>query len=209
MSNIFIASGKEVKERAENKGLTPRKNVFIRLADGESVRIAFFPDQESLFKEYYCHTDFMRKIYSHPCILENCPSCQANIKRSRKVLIPVYDLDNKDVRIIDASITQFTTIARVMEEYKDEKIAFKYSRSGTGTNTVYTLTPILPNKLSNEDKQKMNELHEIQAKITDEFLLKALNPKTREQMIEMLENSGVGNNDDDDVEPLNEDELPF
>lgn len=207
VTNVFVASGKQVKENINKPEIS--SNVFIRLDDGQHVRIVFFPNEEDLFQQYYSHSDFKKKIFSHPCLINDCPSCDAGIKRTTKILVPVYDLDADEIRIIDASARQLSNICQILDEYADEPgLAFKYSRTGKQLDTVYSLTPIFPSKLSKEDRAKIAKVPELRKQVTEEFLLQALRPKTKEQILEML-NKGQTQTEDENIEPMGDEDLPF
>lgn len=136
---------------------------FIRLKSGQSVKVAFLHDPENpniiASAEYNAHGDFQAKIFSHPCIATNgyCPSCEAGVKRTTRKLIAFLDLADGQRKVFECSKKQYEGIKNAIADYVEDgsvfELAFKLSKTGEGTATTVTATPIL--KMSADDKKAM------------------------------------------------------
>lgn len=198
--SLFTAKGNEAKESATRKKVDLKK-VFIRLKDGESVRVRLLGIKPETVGEYKAHGDYAKGIFTAPCIEPTgveCPYCVAsnsgvegweNFYARKRYLIVFLDIDTQTPRVWDASKQQGEAMLKLLEEYKDsiDDMAFTFKRTGAGaSDTSYNLIPIL--KLKPEDKEKFEQAGEIE--VPSDFLESVLIPRTREQMIENLEKAG-------------------
>jgi hypothetical protein len=198
--SLFTAKGNEAKESATKKKVDLKK-VFIRLKDGESVRVRLLGITPYTVGEYKAHGDFNKGIYTAPCIEPTgveCPYCTAansgvegwdTFYARKRYLIVFADIDTQTLRVWDSSKQQGEAMLKLLEEY-DESIndmAFTFKRTGAGaSDTSYNLIPIL--KLNAEGKEKFEQAGELE--VAEDFLESVLIPRTREQMIENLEKAG-------------------
>lgn len=198
--SLFTAKGQEAKESATKKNLDLSK-VFIRLKDGESVRVRLVDVTATTVGEYKSHSDYNKGIYTAPCIAPmgvECPYCVASnsglegwdtFYARKRYLIVFKDIDTQAIRVWDASKQQGEAMLKLMEEYAEsiDEMAFTFKRTGAGaSDTSYNLIPIL--KLKPEDKEKFNLVGEVE--VPGDFLESVLIPRTREQMIENLKTAG-------------------
>lgn len=198
--SVVTARGKAAKESANKKQNQDIdfKKVFIRLKDGDSVRVRILSEED--YVEYLAHGDYNLGIYTQPCIAtdgQKCAHCEAansgvegfekNYAKKR-YLFAVADLDEKIVRVFDATKGQTKGLIDSIESYADSigEVAFTLKRTGTKTETSYTLAPIL--KLKPVDKEKFDSFNE--QIIEDEFFETVLQARTREQQIEELQRAG-------------------
>lgn len=125
------------------------------------MKVAFLRDNEnnSLFASagYTSHGDYP-KVYSHPCIGVTgaaCPSCAAGVPKTPRYLLGLIDLSDGSKKVFEVSKTQYNGIKTSVADYTEDgsvfELAFKLSKSGTGTSTVLSVTPIL--KPTDADKQ--------------------------------------------------------
>ncbi len=198
--SLITARGQEAKESASKKNLDLKK-VYIRLKDGESVRVRLLGITDVSVGEYKSHGDFKKGIYTSPCIEPmgvECPYCVAansgvegwdNFYARKRYLILFADIDSQTIRVWDASKQQGEDMLNLLSEYEGAKdtMAFTFKRTGSGAqDTKYNLIPILTlDEKSKEAFEKAKEL-EVPAGFFDAVLI----PRTREQMIENLQKAG-------------------
>lgn len=233
--SLLTARGQKAFESATQKKIDLKK-VYIRLKDGESVRVRLLGINERTVGEYKAHGDYKKGIFTTPCIEptgEECPYCVASnsgvegwdkFYSKKRYLIVFFDIDAQALRVWDASKQQGETVLKLMEEYADSinDMAFTFKRVGSsGVDTTYNLIPIL--KLKPEDKEKFEAGANVE--IPTDFFDQVLIPKTRKQMIENLMKAGfpvadffditelntntgteTGVKDDSDAESIDEDE---
>lgn len=144
--NYFIAEGNEAKTQAEETTNFGKKNVYVKLKAGESIRVILL-DKD--FPNYAGHGDFAQKIPSHICTAPRagmpCKSCDAGIKRSIKYLVPMYDCDSKQVVLFDTSKKHVSTVYSIIDTYEEDVYneVFLLKRSGSGPqDTSYSFIPL-------------------------------------------------------------------
>src|SRR5699024_3823772 len=210
--SLFTARGQEAKQSATAKKVDFDK-AYIRLKDGDSVRVRLLGITDTTVAEYKAHGDFKKGIYTAPCIAPmgvECPYCVASnsgvegwekFYARKRYLITFYDIDAGEVRVWDASKQQGESMLNMMEEYAESKddMAFNFKRTGSGaSDTAYHLLPIL--KLDAKGKELFEAGADIE--IPNDFFDSVLIPRTREQMIANLKKAGFP------VEDFFTDELP-
>jgi hypothetical protein len=162
--SVLVSKGAATIANSEKTVSTPReKTEFLRLKSGQSARVAFLRDSDNpevfASAEFYSHGDFQAKIYSHPCIavVEKCPSCEAGVPRSKRYLIAFLDLEDGKRKVFECSKKQYNGIKAAVADYTEDgsifELPFKLSKSGTGTETVLNITPIL--KATAADKERL------------------------------------------------------
>jgi hypothetical protein len=196
--SLFTATGEEAKQSANKKNVD-LKTAYIRLKENESVRVRVLGVTD--YVEYKAHGDFNLGIYTQPCITpqtnELDPLCIAansgiegfdKLKAKKRYIFALYDLDMGQIRFWDASKTQATKMIGDIEEYAEslEEIAFNFKRTGTKTETVYSLNPIL--KLDAKGKEAFEAAGEVEVELKD--FEAVLIPRTVEQQIEALKQAG-------------------
>lgn len=216
--SVITKKGSEAAKSANAKAIDFKK-VYLRLKDGESVKVRLLSAED--YVEYLAHGSFNKGIFTQPCIEptgERCALCEAAkydkdwkvLSRKKRYLFAMYDLEERMIRLFDASKAQATALISTIEEYRDslDEIAFTFKRTGEKTSTTYTLSPIL--KLTGSAKEAFDAAEGETVDIN--FYEQALNPRTLEQQVEELRKAGfpadevfgaVG--DDDEVTPIEDD----
>ena len=175
--SIFEATGQDVltvlneekpKKNEENK--VDFKKLYINLKPDESVTVRFLSDKD--VKQYKSHGNFNLKLYNQTCTKKatgRCAYCEAHqyakdnhiaewedTYAKNRFLFGMYDLDEKAVRIFNASKTQAKVMYGTIAEYKEDlDLAFKLSRMGEKVETTYTLSAQV--RLKNEAHKKALE----------------------------------------------------
>jgi len=202
--SLFTATGEEAKASASKKNVD-LKTAYIRLKENESVRVRVLGLTD--YVEYKAHGDFNLGIYTQPCLTpmsgELDPLCVASksgiegfdkLVAKKRYIFALYDLDMKAIRFWDCSKTQASKLIGDIEEYreniiseeKDDLIAFNFKRTGTKTDTVYSLNPIL--KLDAKGKEGFESAEGLQVEMS--HFESVLIPRTVEQQIEALKQAG-------------------
>lgn len=198
MTNLFTATGEEAKASASKKNVD-LKTAYIRLKENESVRVRVLGVTD--YVEYKSHGDFNLGIYTQPCLTpmtgELDPLCVASksgiegfdkLVAKKRYIFALYDLDMKAIRFWDCSKTQASKMIGDIEEYAENiaEIGFNFKRTGTKTDTVYSLNPIL--KLDAKGKEGFESAEGLQVEMS--HFESVLIPRTVEQQIEALKQAG-------------------
>lgn len=209
--SVITNRGKAAAESANKKKIDFKK-LYIRLKDGESVRVRV-PSAEE-YVEYMAHGSYDLGIYTQPCILPTGSRCAYDevvrhinddlgitkddkdhplqpfraLYAKKRYLFALYDLDEQMIRLFDATNDQAKGLIASIEEYADSvgELAFKFARTGDKSATTYTLSPIL--KLKSEDKEKFDAFT---GGVDENLYEEALMPRTFEQQIEELQKAGL------------------
>lgn len=196
--SLFTATGEQAKVSATKKKLD-LKVAYIRLKENESVRVRVLGVTD--YVEYLAQGNYNLGIYDQPMIdkLLGYPSpltvaCNSGIEGFDKLyprkryIFALYDIDQKMVRFWDCSNAQATKMIGDIEEYAENinEIAFNFKRTGTKTETVYSLNPIL--KLDATGKEGFDSGEGITVKVADFDAV--LVPRSEEQQINALKQAG-------------------
>lgn len=200
--SIITAKGSQVAENV-NKTNIDFKKVFIRLKDGESVKVRLLGVQD--YVEYKAHANgFNIGVYTQPCIAPTgveCPLCTAHksgieefeqaLKPSYRYLVAMADIESGELRVWDCSKKQLKTFISQLEEYKEiiedgDELAFTFKRTGNKTDTSYTLSPIL--KLNNTLKEGYAKFDGQEVEIS--FFEQVLQPRSEKMMVSVLKEAG-------------------
>jgi hypothetical protein len=146
--NYILNEGEAAKQQAEEPSSYGKKNNYVNLKAGESIKVILL---DMNFPNYAGHGDYNLKIPSHVCTAPrpgmSCKSCDAGIKRSIKYLVPMWDVDKKEVVIFDTSKKHISSVYSIIDTYgedvKDE--VFLLKRTGAGAqDTSYNFIPLPP-----------------------------------------------------------------
>lgn len=204
--SIITARGKAAKESAtKQRQNIDFKKVFIRLKDGESVRVRLLSDVDYI--EYKAHGSFNKDIYTQPCITptgEACALCEAaqytgevddqgtpvwkQLNGKKRYVFAFADIDEGSVRVFDGSKNQAQKLIAQIDEYAEDltNVAFTFKRVGSGKDTSYTLNPIL--RLKKDDQEKFDAFEG--QKVEDAFFITVLQARSRDKQIEELDKAG-------------------
>lgn len=191
--SVITKRGQDAKQSA-NKKKVDYKKAFIRLKDGESIRVRV--PSASEYVEYIAHNSFEAGIRTQPCIKplgQPCAHCEASdvvfaadvdrddkdhplyafrgLYGKNRYLFAFYDIDEGMVRVFDATKDQAAKLIGDIEDYADslDDLAFMFKRSGASTSTTYGISPIL--KLKAEDQEKFDAFDgKIDANMYDDVL---------------------------------------
>jgi len=198
--SLLTSRGQQAFDSATAKNIDMKK-VYIRLKDGESVRVRLLGITDSTVGEYKAHGDYQKGIYTSPCIEPmgvECPYCVAlnsgvegweNFYPRKRYLILFADIDSQSIRVWDCSKQQGEAMLKLMNDYASaiDTMAFHFKRTGAGaSDTSYNLIPIL--NLDEAGKTKFEDSKKLEVPAT--FFDQVLKPKTVEQMIANLKQAG-------------------
>lgn len=201
---LITKRGQEVKE-AVNKDSIDLKKVFIRLKDGQSIKVRLLGVQD--YVQYKAHANgFSLGIYSQPCLAPTgveCPLCKAyefdketykDLRPSNKYLVAMADLEEGMVRVWDCSKTQLKNLIAQISEYEEEiasgeEMMFTFKRTGTKTSTTYTLSPIINKKQRAELEDNYHKFDDMV--VEDSFFEGCLVPRKEEIIMSALKQAGI------------------
>ncbi|MTV50026.1 hypothetical protein GJ688_13700 [Heliobacillus mobilis] len=221
---VITAKGKDAKESVNKKNSNiDFKKVYIRLKDGESVRVRLLTPED--YVEYRAHGSFQHEIYTQPCIQpagQKCAHCEAasagieeyqGLRAKKRYLFAFADIDEGIVRVFDGSRGQTQGLINTIEQYAEDlhELAFVFKRTGTKTDTTYSLNPII--KLKPDDREKFSRFDG--TTVEEDFYETVLQPRSRQQQIEELQKAGflvertfAGELVDEAVKPIEESTNP-
>ncbi len=232
---LISKRGQEVKDTV-NRDDIDLKKVYIRLKDGQSVKVRLLGVQD--YVQYKAHANgFNFGIYTQPCLAPTgveCPLCKAyehdkeeykDLRPSNRYLVAMADLEENMLRVWDCSKTQLKNLIAQIEEYEDmitdpdEEVMFTFKRTGTKTSTSYTLSPIMNKKQKDSLREAYHSFDD--KEVEDSFFEGCLVPRTESILMNALKQAGVPVNeifpdyvfeestDDGSVEPVDDDNMPF
>lgn len=190
------------------------KELYIRLKDKESIVVRLLSSED--FVSYKAHASgFGLGIYPTVCLAplgKECPLCKANkyaydnkieneakgTKVTERYLVAMVDLEKDKIRLWDCSKGQVKGFIEDLEDYKEmvddgEEIYFKFSRSGNGKETKYSLKPILVPKQQKEVKAKYSSVYAKYdgMEVKEEDFEKGLFVKSANKIVEDLKAKGL------------------
>jgi hypothetical protein len=198
--SAFLNRGQKAKESVNRKNVqVDFKKVHFKLKDGESARIRILSPED--YVEYMAHGSYTNGIYTTACMAhtgERCVFCEASNTKNedfddlyakKRYLFAFYDLDEKMIRVFDASKTQAKTLIDTIEEYREElgEMAFTFKRTGNKMETNYSLNTITPKKMS-----AVQEAFDAagEAMVEDDFFNTVIQTRPIEAQLDMLRKAG-------------------
>lgn len=193
MTTMFTARGTDAKESLNQKKVD-LKNAYLRMKSGDSVKVRVLSPND--YVEYLSHSSFTHKVYTQPCVSvigKECALCTASksgiegfdVLYAKKRYIFVFaDMQSGELKALDVSKNQAKTLIANIEEYREDldEIAFNLKKTGEGTNTGYSLNPIL--KMKGDEPSQFEACAELE--VTDEYLNTVLTPRTLELQVKTL-----------------------
>lgn len=192
--SIITAKGSEAKENAQNTGIDLSK-VYLRLKDGEShvVRLLGYED----YVEYTAVGDFNLGIYNQAISGDSSPLVVAHQKggedfkglfKKPRYVFAFASLATGELVAWDASRTQAKALINTIEEYAEDinDIAFNFKRTGTKTDTVYSLNPIIRMKAEIKDQFEALDGETVEM----EFFESIIKPKDEKFLAKLLKEAG-------------------
>ena len=201
---LVTKRGQEVKE-AVNKDSIDLKKVFIRLKDGQSIKVRLLGVQD--YVQYKAHANgFNFGIYSQPCLAPTgveCPLCKAyahdkqaykDLRPSNKYLVAMADLEEGMIRVWDCSKNQLKNLIAQISEYEEdiasgEEMMFTFKRTGTKTSTTYTLSPIINKKQRADLEDNYHKFDDMV--VEDSFFEGCLVPRSESIIMNALKQAGL------------------
>lgn len=198
MSNsMFTARGQEAKASAE-KSKVDLKKAYLRMKSGDSIKVRILTAYD--YVEYIAHSSFTHKVYTQPCVSvigQECALCKAGksgvegfeaLSPRKRYVFVVAEMQSGELRALDVSKNQAKKLIADIEEYKEDldSIAFNLKKTGEGTNTGYSLNPIL--KMKGNDQAQFEACSELD--VTDDYLNTVLTPRTIELQVRTLKEAG-------------------
>ena len=201
---LVTKRGQEVKE-VVNKDSIDLKKVFIRLKDGQSIKVRLLGVQD--YVRYRAHANgFNFGIYSQPCLAPTgveCPLCKAyehdkeaykDLRPSNKYLVAMADLEEGMIRVWDCSKNQLKNLIAQISEYEEdiaagEEMMFTFKRTGTKTSTTYTLSPIINKKQRADLEDNYHKFDDMV--VEDSFFEGCLVPRSESIIMNALKQAGL------------------
>lgn len=197
MGMMFTARGEQAKEQLDKKKVD-LKNAYLRMKSGDSVKVRVLSALD--YVEYLAHSSFTHKVYTQACVSvigKECALCEASksgiegfdVLYPRKRYVFVFaDMQSGELKALDVSKNQAKKLIADIEEYKDElgEIAFNLKKTGEGTNTGYSLNPIL--RMKGDEPAQFEACGDLE--VTDEYLNTILTPRTLELQVKTLKEAG-------------------
>lgn len=141
VSGLIVAEGDESRVLNEKK----RSSTKVRFAKaGQSFRGRLLTTK---FVSYYQHGSFEEKIVSHACIdpkgKTGCPSCKAGVLRKLKTILPMWDIDAKEIVVRDMAKSNMVDLYKLVDQLGDDLLTDTYAISlgEKGALTVVYLKP--------------------------------------------------------------------
>lgn len=210
LNDLMLADGDDARKEAEKKTDRSKTN-YVKLKDGEQIRGYLLTTR---FVMYMNHGDYNKGIKSHTCKDpkhgKDCLSCQNGVKRTKKTIVPFFNIDTKRVEIFDASNKAMKGIYKFTDEYEEESLTtpISLSRSGEDTSTTYTILPV---RVKAAEKE-LFQLPENLPVLDGEFYLGILNPPEDDYIRELLgltAEAGIEPVGDQGQLDIKDDDLPF
>lgn len=207
--SLITAKGNEAVQSAA-KGSVDLDKVMIRLKDGESIRVRLLSTED--FVEYQAITAFNLGVYTQPSreplgekdyFIEAGKLAKAGkvdekfaeLYPRRRYLVAMADIDSGAIRIWDCSKSQFNSFISDLKEYEEiiadgEEQVFTFKRTGTKTETKYSLSPIL--RIKKDEQAKVSEaFHAFDGQeVTVDYFESVLQPRTPELQVSVLKEAG-------------------
>lgn len=202
---LISKRGQEVKDTV-NRDDIDLKKVYIRLKDGQSVKVRLLGVQD--YVQYKAHANgFNFGIYTQPCLAPTgveCPLCKAyehdkeeykDLRPSNRYLVAMADLEENMLRVWDCSKTQLKNLIAQIEEYEDmitdpdEEVMFTFKRTGTKTSTTYTLSPIINKKQRADLEDNYHKFDDMV--VEDSFFEGCLVPRSESIIMNALKQAGL------------------
>lgn len=197
MGMMFTARGQEAKESLDKKKVD-LKNAYLRMKSGDSVKVRVLSAMD--YVEYVSHSSFTHKVYTQPCVSvigQECALCTASksgvegfdvLYPKKRYVFVFADMESGELKALDVSKNQAKKLIADIEEYKEDLdvLAFNLKKTGEGTNTGYSLNPII--KMKGNDQENFDKCEGLE--VTDEYLNTILTPRTLELQVRTLQEAG-------------------
>lgn len=192
--SAITAKGSQAKENANKKNRPDLKKVLLKLKDGDSHKVRLLSTED--YVEYSSAGDFNLGIYTQ-AISPDSPLLVAHAKGGEKFKglykksrynFVFASIETGELVALQVSKNQAKTLIKSIDEYADHisTVAFKVTRSGDDTSTVYTLNPML----GMNDKEKEMFAKFDGQEVEMEFYEAVLEPKSDDFLAKLLKEAG-------------------
>ena len=233
--SLITSRGSESAESIKREKLSV-KDEYIVLTTDEAIQLRILGKEE--YVGYMSHGSFTHSIFTQPCPdpdARDCEYCKASnagheefhdLKLRQRFTFAFVDLGEKRIKLLDVSKNQAKKLLSSIEEYEDilGEMPFTLRRIGKGTDTAYSLSPIIKAKAPVMDAFKEFDGEEVplsffsdrlEAKVsTGNFKIKLLSEagfprKSLDRLFgeEVVESALTVTDTADKVEKLSENEL--
>lgn len=191
--SLITAKGKQAKENASKSGVD-LKEVYLRLKENETHKVRLLSAED--YVEYQAVGDYNLGIYNQ-AVSEDSPLITAfkkggekfkNLYTKSRYVFVFASLETGKLVAWDCSKTQAKAMISSIEEYSDvlDEIAFNFKRTGTKTETVYSLNPII--KMKPEDKEPFESFAGQEVEM--EYYESIIQPKSDDFLAKLLKEAG-------------------
>ena len=180
-----------------NKKKVDLKTAFYRMKENDSHKVRVLGLQD--FVGYHAHSDYAKKIFTQTCShsVGECALCKAQksgvadfegLYPRQRFLFVFGDLATGELRCLDVSKNQAKALISSLQEYSEDinELCFNLKKTGSGTNTAYSLSPVL--KMKGDEPAQFDALAELE--VTDEYLSTVLAPRPFETQVKILSEAG-------------------
>jgi len=192
--SAITAKGSQARENANKKDRPDLKKVLLKLKDGGSHKVRLLSVED--YVEYASAGDFNLGIYTQ-AISENSPLLVAkdkggekfkNLYKKSRYTFVFASLETGELVALQVSKNQAKTVIGNIDEYAEHigSVAFKVTRSGEDTSTVYTLNPMLG--MNEKEKEAFAKFDG--QEVAMEFFESILEPKDDKFLAKLLKEAG-------------------
>lgn len=188
--SLITAKGSQAKENAQKSG-ADLKEIYLRLKEGDTHKVRLLGPED--YVEYQASGDFNLGIFQQAISGPDSPLVIAHQKggetfkglytKPRYVFV-FASLETGKLVAFDASKSQAKALISTIEDYRDslEEFAFTFKRTGTKTDTTYSLN-LIP-KLKGKELEVFNGFNGQEVEM--EFFEQIVQPKDDNFLIKLL-----------------------
>lgn len=192
--SVITAKGNQAKENAQKSSLD-LSTIYLRLKENQSHKVRLLSVED--YVEYTAVGDYNLGIYNQAVSGDDSPLVVAHqkggeefkglFKKPRYVFV-FGSLETGELVAWDASKTQAKAMISTIEEYADNinDISFNFKRTGTKTDTVYSLNPVI--KMNADDKEAFDKFEGTE--VTMEFFESIIQTKDEKFLTKLLKEAG-------------------
>lgn len=203
--SLISAKGNEAVASAAKSSVDLDK-VMIRLKDGESIKVRLLGTED--FAEYKAVSGFNLGVYTQPSLeplgqkdyfIEAGKLAKAGkvdekfdvLYSKSRYLIAMADVSSGDLRIWDASKSQFNKFISDLAEYSEiiedgDELVFTFKRTGNKIETTYSLSPVMKPKAA-----ELEGFHKFDGQVIEDTLYESvLQPRTAKLQVSVLKDAG-------------------
>jgi hypothetical protein len=198
LMSLVKARGEQAKDAPKKVDL---KKVYLKLKENQGHKVRLLGTKDYIY--YDAHGAYDVGIYNQPCIAplgKVCPLCVAHahggdkfdgLYLKERYVFAFASLETGELVALDVSKGQGKKLISDIEEYRSvvedgDVIGFTLKRTGTKSETSYSLNPIL--KMTAEDKEAFAKFDG--KVVEDEFFDMVLQPRSEQLQAKILKEAG-------------------